>query len=237
MKSLLEVDRLNAFYGASQVLRDVSLQVGQGETVALLGRNGVGKSTTLKALMGLIKTRSRMVRFNGVDISSYPTHRIARAGVGYVPEERRVFGNLSVLDNLQLGALARATKEPKTWSLEKVLKTFPALEERARHPGAHLSGGEQQMLAIGRALMSNPLLLMVDEPTEGLAPLVVQRVQQVLAELNKAGLSILLVEQNLAVAASLASRMYVMVKGRIVYSGHISDLESRPEIRTSYLEV
>ena len=237
MKSLLEVDRLNAFYGASQVLRDVSLQVGQGETVALLGRNGVGKSTTLKALMGLIETRSRMVRFNGVDISSYPTHRIARAGVGYVPEERRVFGNLSVLDNLQLGALARATKEPKTWSLEKVLKTFPALEERARHPGAHLSGGEQQMLAIGRALMSNPLLLMVDEPTEGLAPLVVQRVQQVLAELNKAGLSILLVEQNLAVAASLASRMYVMVKGRIVYSGQVSDLESRPEIRTSYLEV
>jgi branched-chain amino acid transport system ATP-binding protein len=236
---LLEVKNLNSYYGDSHVLQGISLTLDQGEIVALLGRNGMGKSTALKSIMGLVKPRSGEVVFRGKDIAGYPPYKIAKAGIGYVPEERRIFPNLSVLDNLAMGIKGGKIDEvnPNTWTVDRIFDHFPKLKERSNQNGALLSGGEQQMLAIGRTLMGNPELLMVDEPTEGLSPLLVKEVRDMIADINKAGVSILLVEHNLKVAMSLADRVYLMGKAHIGFKGTAEELEAQPEIREKYLEV
>ncbi|MBW2142355.1 MAG: ABC transporter ATP-binding protein [Deltaproteobacteria bacterium] len=216
------------------------MTVNKGEIVALLGRNGMGKSTTLKSIMGLVKPKSGKVLLNGQDLAGKPPHMVARAGIGYVPEERRIFPNLSVLDNLAMGIKSGQNKNGQNgniWTVDRVFEHFAKLKERAKQKGCLLSGGEQQMLAIGRSLMGNPELLLVDEPTEGLAPILVQEVREVLDDINKAGMSILLVEHNLKVAMSLADRIYLMGKAHIGFAGSVEELENQPEIREKYLEV
>jgi branched-chain amino acid transport system ATP-binding protein len=237
---LLEVDDLNTYYGFSHVLQGISLNIAQGELVALLGRNGMGKSTTLKTIMGLVKPKSGSVVFEGREITGYPPYKAAREGLGYVPEDRRIFPELSVLDNLFLGIKGGKMgdpNDPHIWTIDRIFKHFPMLKERAQQKGKFLSGGEQQMLAIGRSLMGNPRLLLVDEPTEGLAPLMVQEVRNVLADINKAGVTILLVEHNLKVALSLATRIYLMGKAHIGFKGTIREFENNKEVREKYLEV
>ncbi|PKN69952.1 MAG: ABC transporter ATP-binding protein [Deltaproteobacteria bacterium HGW-Deltaproteobacteria-12] len=237
---LLEVKDLNTFYGASHVLQGVSLNIGEGELVALLGRNGMGKSTTLKTIMGLVKQKSGQVIFEGRDISGFPPFKAAQAGIGYVPEERRIFPELTVLDNLLLGIKGGKIKnpdDPHVWTVERIFKHFPKLQERTSQQGRFLSGGEQQMLSIGRSLMGNPRLLLVDEPSEGLAPIMVQEVRNVLEEINKAGVAILLVEHNLKVALSLAQRVYLMGKAHIGYTGTVDEVRINDEVRAQYLEV
>jgi branched-chain amino acid transport system ATP-binding protein len=237
---LLEVYDLNTFYGASHVLQGISLNVAEGELVALLGRNGMGKSTTLKTIMGLVKSKSGSVIFEGKEITGFPPFKAAQAGIGYVPEERRIFPELSVLDNLLLGVKGGKMgdpNDPNVWTIDRIFSHFPKLKERTHQQGRFLSGGEQQMLAIGRSLMGNPKLLLVDEPTEGLAPIMVQEVRNVLAEINKAGVSILLVEHNLKVALSLAHRVYLMGKAHIGYNGSVEELKNNNEVRAKYLEV
>ncbi|MDP2853304.1 MAG: ABC transporter ATP-binding protein [Smithellaceae bacterium] len=238
---LLEVKDLNTFYGESHVLQGLSLNVAQGELVALLGRNGMGKSTTLKTIMGLVKSKSGHVIFEGTDITGFPPYKAAQAGIGYVPEERRIFPELSVYDNLLLGIKGGKIKnpnDPNVWTIDRIYSHFPKLKERCNQQGRFLSGGEQQMLAIGRSLMGNPRLLLVDEPTEGLAPIMVQEVRNVLEEINKkAGVSILLVEHNLKVALSLAHRVYLMGKAHIGYQGSVEELRNNQDVRAKYLEV
>jgi len=237
---LLEIKELNTFYGASHVLQGISLNVAEGELVALLGRNGMGKSTTLKTIMGLVKSKSGSVIFEGKEITGFPPFRAAQAGVGYVPEDRRIFPELSVLDNLLLGVKGGRIVDPdnpNVWTIDRIFSHFPKLKERTHQQGRFLSGGEQQMLSIGRSLMGNPKLLLVDEPTEGLAPLMVQEVRNVLEEINKAGVSILLVEHNLKVALSLAHRVYLMGKAHIGYEGTVEELKNNNEVRAKYLEV
>ena len=237
---LLEIRDLNTYYGLSHVLQGISLTVEKGEIVALLGRNGMGKSTTLKSTMGLVKPRTGSVAFEGKNITGYAPFKVARAGVGYVPEERRIFPNLSVLDNLLLGVKGGKIKnpdDPGVWTVERIFQHFPMLKKRTGNKGKFLSGGEQQMLTIGRSLMGNPGLLLVDEPTEGLAPLLVREVRDILEQINKAGVSILLVEHNIKVALSLANRVYLMGKAHIGFAGTIKDLEANPEAKAKYLEV
>ena len=237
---LLEVKDLNTYYGTSHVLQGISLTMKEREIVAILGRNGMGKSTTLKSVMGLVKPRSGAVIFKGKNVFGYPPYKTAKAGIGYVPEERRIFPTLSVRDNLLLGikgGLFSAEENKSGWTVERIFEHFPKLAERMNQKGGHLSGGEQQMLTIGRTLMGNPDLLLVDEPTEGLSPIMVKEVRDVLAEINKAGVSILLVEHNLKVALSLANRIYLMGKAHIGFSGATEELQSQPEILEKYLEV
>ena len=237
---LLEVKGLNTYYGDSHALQDMSLNVKDGEIVALLGRNGMGKTTTMKSIMGLLKPKSGSVFFQGKDITGFAPYKVARAGVGYVPEERRIFPNLPVLDNLKMGI--KHGKEFQSggqnqWTFERIYKHFPFMKERSNQKGALLSGGEQQMLTIARTLMGNPELLMVDEPTEGLAPVMVEEVRDVLAEINKTGVSILLIEHNLKVALHLANRVYLMGKAHLGFTGTVEELEANPEIKAKYLEV
>jgi branched-chain amino acid transport system ATP-binding protein len=239
-KMLLEVKDLNTFYGMSHVLQGISLHVDQGEIVTLLGRNGMGKSTTLKSVMGLVKPNSGSVVFAGKNITGNPPYKVARVGIGYVPEERRIFPNLSVMDNLFLGIKGGKISDPddpNVWTVERIFQHFPKLKERAQQRGRFLSGGEQQMLTIGRSLMGNPKLLLVDEPTEGLAPLLVMEVRDMLEGIHKVGVSILLVEHNIKVALSLASRVYLMGKAHIGFAGTPAELEAQPEIKSKYLEV
>lgn len=236
---LLEVQDLNTYYATSHVLQGISLNVNQGEIVALLGRNGMGKSTTLKSIMGLVKPKSGSVIFQGKNITGLPPFKVAKAGIGYVPEERRIFPKLSVLDNLELGIKGgRLSANANTWTVERIYDHFPILKERSHQHGRFLSGGEQQMLTIGRSLMGNPDLLLVDEPTEGLAPLMVKEVRDILENINKkAGVSILLVEHNIKVALSLTKRIYLMGKAHIGFSGSKEELEANPEVWAKYLEV
>ncbi|MGO9019747.1 MAG: ABC transporter ATP-binding protein [Syntrophobacteraceae bacterium] len=238
---LLECHDLNTYYGSSHVLQGISLNVSEGEFVCLLGRNGMGKSTTLKTIMGLVKSRSGKVIFQGSDITGFAPYKAARAGLGYVPEERRIFPDLTVMDNLRLGVKGgkiRNPGDPSVWTIERVFQHFPKLGERCESKGRFLSGGEQQMLSIGRSLMGNPKLLIVDEPTEGLAPLMVQEVRNVLEEINvKAGVSILMVEHNLRVALSLANRVYLMGKAHIGFNGTTQELKDNDSVRQKYLEV
>ncbi len=236
---LLEATNLNTYYGESHALQDMSLSVEDGEMVALLGRNGMGKSTTMKTIMGLLKPRSGKVIFDGRDITGMKPHKVARAGIGYVPEERRIFPNLSVLDNLMMGVKGGKvdTSNANTWTIEKIFERFPFMRDRTNQKGALLSGGEQQMLTIGRTLMGNPRLLMVDEPTEGLSPVMVKEVRDVLAEICKSGISILLVEHNLKVAMSLADRVYLMGKAHLGFAGTLEELDANPEMRAKYLEI
>ncbi len=236
---LLEATNLNTYYGESHALQDMSLSVADGEIVALLGRNGMGKSTTMKTIMGLLKPRSGKVLFDGRDVTGLRPHKVARAGIGYVPEERRIFPNLSVLDNLMMGVKGGTvdTSNPDAWTIEKIYAHFLFMRDRTHQKGALLSGGEQQMLTIGRTLMGNPKLLMVDEPTEGLSPVMVKEVRDVLEQIGKSGISILLVEHNLKVAMSLADRVYLMGKACLGFTGTIAELDANPEMRAKYLEV
>ncbi len=236
---LLEAKDLNTYYGESHVLQGVSLMIDEGERVALLGRNGMGKSTTLKSIMGLVKPRSGRVIFRNKEITRFPPYKTARAGIGYVPEERRIFPILSVEQNLAMGIKGGKidTNNPDAWTMKRIYSHFPSLESRRGNKGAHLSGGEQQMLAIGRSLMGNPDLILVDEPTEGLAPMLVKEVRDILKDISETGVSILFVEHNLKMALSLAQRVYLMGKAVVAYSGSVEDLKARPDLREKYLEV
>ena len=230
---MLRVENLDAWYGKSQVLRGVSMQVGRGEIVAILGRNGAGRSTALKAVMGGVVRTGRVV-FDGEDIGRLPPHAIARRGLGYVPEDRAIFPGLTTLQNLLLGA----KKGPGgAFKLADAYVLFPRLEERAAAPAGALSGGEQQMLAICRTLMGNPALVMVDEPTEGLAPQMVDRVRDLLVAVAARGTTILLVEQKLAIALAISSRLYVMGHGRVVFEGTPAGLAADARVRREWLEV
>lgn len=230
----LELHEVHAYYGQSHILHGISLTVGPGEVVALLGRNGAGKTTTLRAIMGLTPARSGRIMFDGQDITHKPTHVIARLGISYVPSGRRLFGQLTVLQNLQLWQ--QPPRDGSRWNLERVYEAFPRLAEFARRRAGSLSGGEQQMLKIGRALLANPKLLLLDEPTEGLAPTVVGQLSQWLKLLKDAGLSMLLAEQNALFALKLADRGYVLEKGQIRYAASAEELRQSPEVR-AYLGV
>ena len=232
---LLHVSDLHARYGKSHVLHGVTLEVDHGEIVCLLGRNGVGKSTTLKSIMGLVPPSAGDVRFDGESVAGLPPYQAARRGLGYVPEERRIFPTISVKENLLMG-VRRATADGG-WTLERVYRFFPRLRERERQRAGTLSGGEQQMLTIARTLMGNPRLLLVDEPTEGLAPMIVDMVEEILSEVHQGGTPILLVEQSLETALALAQRVYVMSKGQIVFRGGARELAGNDEVRRQYLEV
>jgi branched-chain amino acid transport system ATP-binding protein len=218
--AFLSVENLNTYYGKSHILHDVGFSVNKGELVALLGLNGAGKTTTLRSILGLTRARSGDIRFDGESIGGRSPDRIARMGVGYVPEGRRMFAALTVLENLQLAENGRAGE----WSIARVLEHLPKLKELTARRAGRLSGGEQEMLAIGRALVSNPQLLLVDEPSQGLAPLIVEEVYRILAELKQRGVAIVLVEQNAMLALKIADRAYVMDAGRIVYRGEASEL-------------
>ena len=231
---MLEVNDLNAWYGKSHILRGVNFNVGNGEIVSLLGRNGVGRSTTIKAIMGDV-TRQGSIRFKGQEISTLKPHEIARAGLGYVPENRDIFPRLTVRENLILGM--KSTKPSKRWSMEDMFELFPRLRERAETPGGVLSGGEQQMLTMCRTLMGDPDLVMIDEPTEGLAPKMVELVGELLARIAERGVSILLVEQKLTIALRISKRLYVMGHGQIVFEGSADDLKQNAAIRKVWLEV
>jgi len=233
---LLELKELNTYYDESHILQGVSLNVDRGEIVCLLGRNGVGKSTTLKSIMGLVEPRSGEVVFKGQNIVGMPPYAIAKLGVGYVPEERRIFPPLTVRENLLMGIKPGRRANGDGWTVEKVYRYFPALQAREKQKGGYLSGGEQQMLTIARTLMGNPEVLLIDEPTEGLAPLIVETVEQVIRDIHRHGISILLVEQNMQVAMRLAERIYIISKGKIVFQGTCEELHGAREIREKYLE-
>jgi len=225
----LEVSNLNTYYGKSHILHDVSLSVGKGELVALLGLNGAGKTTTMRSVLGLTRPRDGAVRFENREITGWPAYKVARLGVGYVPEGRRMFKELSVLENLQIAETGRKGE----WTIERVFERLPKLRELRLRKAGRLSGGEQEMLAIARALVANPTLMLVDEPSQGLAPMIVEEVYKILEEMKGQGVSILLVEQNALLALKVADRAYVMDEGRIVYSGVASELErDRDRIRT-----
>jgi branched-chain amino acid transport system ATP-binding protein len=231
---MLEVRDLHAFYGKSHVLHGVSFDVRRGEIVALLGRNGVGRSTTIKAIMGLVSA-SGSVRFHGQQIVGLKAHEIARCGVGYVPEDRAIFPDLTVRQNLALGMKHR--KASGRWTMDDMFALFPQLRERADAPGGVLSGGEQQMLTLCRTLMGDPDLLLIDEPTEGLAPKAVEQVSEFLLEMKKHDISILLVEQKLTISLHISQRLYVMGHGRIVFDGTPEALRTNEAVRKEWLEV
>ena len=233
MTEALVVRDLHAYYGESHVLQGVSLVVHAGECVAMLGRNGAGKSTTVSAIVGLVRPRSGSVRIGDREVAGRPAHVIARAGASLVPQGRRVFADLDVRENLTL--TARPT--PGGWDLSRVFALFPSLERRSASFADQLSGGEQQMLAIGRSLMRNPAVLLLDEPSEGLAPKVVDEVRVALERLREGGLAILLVEQNLALATRLAERAYVVNKGAVVFDGSTAELAASPDIEARFLGV
>lgn len=235
---ILEIKDLHSYYGESHILQSVDLSLDRGELVCLLGRNGVGKSTTLMSIIGLVTPRKGSIRFMDHELVGLPAFQIARLGVGYVPEERRIFKGLSVLENLQIGIKQPYTRtDRKPWTPEKIFDTFTRLGERSNQRGGHLSGGEQQMLTMARTLMGNPDLLLVDEPTEGLAPLVADSVLQMLGTISHSGVTILMVEQNYKAALKLAGGFYIMSKGRMVFHGNGDELVAAEDVRKKYLEV
>jgi branched-chain amino acid transport system ATP-binding protein len=231
---MLETEALHAYYGKSHILHGVSLTVGQGEIVSLLGRNGAGRSTTIKTIMGEVPP-SGIVRFKGERIDGLKPHEIARRGLGYVPEDRAIFPGLTVRENLLLGM--KGSRPAGIWTQDAVYALFPILRERAEAPGGVLSGGEQQMLTICRTLMGNPDLIMVDEPTEGLAPRMVDIVRELLETIARRGIAILLIEQKLTIALSISHRLYVMGQGQIVFEGTPQDLRANAAVRNEWLEV
>ncbi len=233
MSLLLALEDIHAAYGLSRVLFGISLEVAAGECVALLGRNGVGKTTTLRSIIGLTPPYRGRVLWRGRDITGWPPHRAARAGIGFVPEDRRIFAELTVWENLEVGA--RAAGRPGRWTLAAVGELFPILRERRNQLGGFLSGGEQQMLTIARTLMGNPELLLLDEPSEGLAPLVVEMLRERIAELKAQGLTILLAEQGVDFALSLADRVYVLDKGSVRFAGAARDLREDKALRSRLL--
>ncbi|KQQ48263.1 ABC transporter ATP-binding protein [Methylobacterium sp. Leaf125] len=228
----LSLDGVQGFYGKSHILQGVSLEVRDGEIVCLLGRNGAGKTSTLKAISGLLPPRGGRVHFHGTDVAGWPAHRIARAGLTLVPEDRGIFSLLSVAENLAI-----AVRKGSPWGLRDIYAMFPRLEERRRNGGAQLSGGEQQMLSIARALLSGPKLLMLDEPVEGLAPVIVEEIVAQIRAIRDAGVPILLVEQNLAVCTSLADRHYILELGRVAYAAGNADFVADEAARDRFLGV
>lgn len=237
---LLSVENLNASYGAAQILFDLSFEIGRGEVVALMGRNGAGKSTTMKAIMGLMARRGRTT-FDGVDISRMRPYEIARRGLGFTPEDRRIFVDLTVMENLDIGLqpprrFADGTAAP-VWTPQRLFTLFPNLGEMPDRPGGGMSGGEQQMLTVARTLMGNPLLVLLDEPSEGVAPLIVEQMANTIVELKKEGLSILLSEQNMHFAELVSDRVYLLEKGQIRWNGTMKELAGNVEIQRNYLTV
>ena len=231
---MLDVVDVHTYYEHSHILQGITLQAQAGRVTGILGRNGVGKTTLMRSIIGFTPPRSGSIRFAGKNVERLPPHMIARSGVGLVPQGRRVFPSLTVRENLQIGSVG--AREGR-WNLESVFEMFPHLERRSANYGGQLSGGEQQMLAIGRALMSNPLLLLMDEPSEGLAPLIVRGLGETLQKLKETGLAIVLVEQNLPLALSVADTAYIVSKGQVVYHGSPQELRDNEALRTKYLGV
>ena len=231
--SLLEVEKLNSYYGDSHILFDVAMHVEKNEVVALLGRNGAGKSTTLKSLMGVVTPRAGSVKLDGVEVAGQKSYSIARMGMQLVHEDRRIFGALDVEENLVLAGLTA----PKRWPLDRVYEMFPRLKERRGNRGTDLSGGEQQMLAIARALIRDPKIILLDEPFEGLAPVIVRDLMHACRELAAAGQTIVLVEQNIAATLALATRVYMLNNGHVVHEGPAAEIKAQPEILKKYLGV
>lgn len=232
---MLELVDVHTYYGKTHVLHGISLNVQEHSVVALLGRNGMGKTTTIRSIIGFTPPRRGVVRFKGKDITGLEPHQIAQMGIGLVPQGRHIFPSLSVRENLTLAA--RDTGKPGAWSLDRVYSLFPILKERANLRGTLLSGGEQQMLTISRALMTNPVLLLMDEPSEGLAPIIVREINRIIGQLKEAGFSILLVEQNLPMALAVADYVYVVSKGTIVYESTPEELKKNEEVKNTYLGV
>ena len=229
---MLTIEDLHTYYGASHILHGVDLKLETGAVAAVLGRNGVGKTTTMKTIMGLAKARRGKIAIDGVEITRLPPHMVARSGVAYVPEGRLIFPDLDVVENIKVAE----RKPPKTWTIERLFELFPSLHERRTNKGSQLSGGEQQMLAIARALVSDPRVILLDEPSQGLAPKVVREVADVITRLRSEGVTVLLVEQNLKLAERVADRMFIMVKGRIVYDAPPAQFHDEiDEIRSRYL--
>jgi branched-chain amino acid transport system ATP-binding protein len=225
VKAVLRARAIHTFYGKSHILHGVSLEVGEGEIVALLGRNGAGKTTTVRSLMGLTPPRSGSVEIFGQDTTRWPAHRIAGLGVGYVPEGRKIFGNLTVLENMRV-----PEARPGSWTLDRVFELFPRLNERKFQLGRQLSGGEQEMLSIARPLLINPRIMLLDEPSQGLAPLIVREVMQVVRRMREGGLSVLLIEQNAPLSLAVADRVYVIDDGKVVHSGPAAELTKNKEL-------
>jgi branched-chain amino acid transport system ATP-binding protein len=232
----LTVEGLNSHYGPAHILFDIGLAVDAGEVVALLGRNGAGKSTTFRSIVGLVEQRSGRIMFEGRDVSSKPTHEIVRDGLGYVPEERRIFTDLTVDENLEVG---RQPKRPNAayWTPDKLFALFPTLAERRNRAGGRMSGGEQQMLTIARTLMGNPSLVLLDEPSEGLSPKIVEQMVHAIRAMKQEGVSILVSEQNLHFARLISDRAYIIERGRICFGGSMAELDARPDIRDAHLSL
>ena len=233
---LVEAAGVHAYYGASHVLHGVDFAVRRGEAVGLMGRNGMGKTTLLKTILGLVRARAGRIRVKGEDVTRAPTHRVARLGIAYVPEGRGIFPNLSVYENLVMAARAGSDGR-QDWTIERVLETFPRLAQRLGHGGAQLSGGEQQMLTIGRALMTNPELLILDEATEGLAPMVAREIWQIVRTVSQSGISTVIVDKNFSAVSAIAGRSVILVKGEVVFDGPSAELKAQPELHLRYLGV
>lgn len=233
---MLELSGVNSFYGKAHILRDLGFSINAGEVVSLLGRNGAGKTTTVKSIMQLVKPEKGSVVFDGVELTRLPTHRVAKLGIGYVPEERRIFTDLTISENLEVG---RQPPRPGvySWTQESLFELFPNLAERRSNRGKALSGGEQQMLSIARTLMGNPRLLLLDEPSEGIAPVIVEQMAQTILKLKAEGLPVLLSEQNLHFARMVSDRAIIIEGGLKKFDGTFAELESQPEIRDAYLSV
>jgi len=234
---LLEVNNLNVYYGAIHALQGISFNVAEGEIVTLIGANGAGKSTTLRTISGLLRPRQGHVTYKSNDITLMPAEQIVRLGISHVPEGRKIFAPLTVRENLEMGAYTREDKNEISATMERVFKHFPRLRERINQVGGTLSGGEQQMLATGRGLMSRPALLLMDEPSMGLSPILVEEIFKIIKEINEEGTSILLVEQNALMALSVANRAYVLETGRIVLSGNTKEVADNPQVKAAYLGV
>ncbi len=232
---ILSVEKINTFYGDSHILFDVDMSIAEGEVVSLLGRNGAGKTTTLRSIMGLTPPREGSVCWLGEEVQRLKPHEIARKGVGFVPEDRRIFSRLSVEENLEIGAFK--LEGPSGWTLERIYGLFPKLEQLKAHKGNELSGGEQQMLAIARALMGAPRLVLLDEPSEGLAPAIVKDVGEMIGTLRDEGIAVLLVEQNTRFACRLSDRVYIIDNGRVRFGGTVAQLEADEELKSRYLAV
>ena len=235
MGTMLTVNDINVFYGAIHAIKGVSLEVNEGEIVTLIGANGAGKSTILRTISGLLKPKTGSIQFEGQEIAGMPAHEIVKTGISQVPEGRRIFAEMSVLENLELGAFTRKDKDGIKADMELVFERFPRLKERIGQLAGTLSGGEQQMLAMGRALMSRPKLLLLDEPSMGLAPLLIKEIFAIIQDINKTGTTVLLVEQNANMALSIAHRAYVLETGRITLSGDAKELAASDEVRKAYL--
>ena len=234
-QTLLKVDNINVFYGNIHAVKDVSFEVNEGEIVTLIGANGAGKSTTLRTISGLLKPKTGSITFLGQNIEGVRAHEIVKKGISQVPEGRRVFAEMTVMENLDLGAFVRKDKAGIQQDLKHVFELFPRLEERKNQSAGTLSGGEQQMLAMGRALMSRPKLLLLDEPSMGLAPLLIKEIFNIIVDINKSGTTVLLVEQNANMALSIANRAYVLETGRITLSGSAKELAASEDVRKAYL--